>query len=98
MAVRTLASAAEVDSAPAPDRVEARDLARAEVEVWTPAEGQVKSKMDQVEVVGRVAVRASDPVEGQSKMDQIEVRDLAAVPVWALAGRVAGSVPTDVRM
>jgi len=103
---------ADADSAPVPDRVEAGDLVGAEVEVWTPAEGQIKSKMDQVEIVDRVAVRVSDPGERQSRanqaevrgrvaiqaLDGAEVRDRAAVLAWVSAGRVAGSVPTDVLM
>ena len=81
VAARHLASAAEVDSAPVPDRVEVRALVRAEFEVWTLAGGQVKSKMDQIEVAGRVAARVSDSVEGKSKMNQAEVVGRVSVRV-----------------
>ena len=107
-AARHLASVADVDLAPVPDRTEVRTLGE--------AGGQVK--MDQVEVRDRLTVRAlasaadvdsalvPDRTEvrtlaeagDQVKMVQAEVRDRAAVLAWALADRVAGSVPTDVRM
>ena len=91
-----------MDQATIVDRVALRGLDR--------VEGQ--SKVSQAEVRGQVAVQALDLGEGQSKVNQAEVRDrlavqaldgagvrdLAAGRARALAGRVAGSVPTDALM
>ena len=79
-------SVAGVDSAPAPDGKEAKDQARVEAEILMPAVGRIRGSMGQTEVRGQVAVRA---------LDGVEVKDLV---VPALAGPVASSVPTDVRM
>jgi hypothetical protein len=84
-APRDIASAADVDSAPAPSTVEVRVLGLA-------------AEVDSAPVPKRAEGRVLDPAGSQIKRDQAEVVGRVAVRVLALAGRVADLAPVPDRV